>query len=49
VQVSFFDPGVLGISFKHQGPDYRDRGVETSVIAVLGARLRPRGAPLEQQ
>jgi iron complex outermembrane receptor protein len=36
VQVSFFDPGVLGnVGFNANGPDYRVRGVETSFIAVL--------------
>jgi len=36
VQVSFFDPGVLGnVGFNANGPDYRIRGLETSLIAVL--------------
>ncbi len=35
VQVSFFDPGVLGnVGFNTNGPNYRIRGFETSVIAV---------------
>jgi iron complex outermembrane receptor protein len=35
-QVSFFDPGLLGnVGFNANGPDYRIRGVETSIIAVL--------------
>src|SRR5580704_8403702 len=36
VQVSFFDPGVLGnVGFNTNGPTYRIRGFETSAIAVL--------------
>ncbi|HXY96181.1 MAG TPA: TonB-dependent receptor [Steroidobacteraceae bacterium] len=36
VQVSFFDPGVLGnVGFNANGPDYRIRGFETSLIAVI--------------
>ena len=45
VQVSFFDPGVLGnIGFNTNGPDYRIRGVETSFIAVLVEGLTAQGA-----
>jgi len=44
VQVSFFDPGVLGnVGFNTNGPDYRIRGVETSVIAVLAHGLTAQG------
>ena len=44
VQVSFFDPGVLGnVGFNANGPDYRIRGVETSVIAVLAHGLTAQG------
>ncbi|MBS0373822.1 MAG: TonB-dependent receptor [Proteobacteria bacterium] len=36
VQVSFFDPGVLGnVGFGTNGPDYRVRGIETSFEAVI--------------
>jgi len=36
VQVSFFDPGVLGnVGFSTNGPNYRIRGLETSLIALL--------------
>ncbi len=36
VQVNLFDPGVLGnIGFGTNGPTYRVRGAETSVIAVI--------------
>jgi len=45
VQVSFFDPGVLGnVGFNTNGPDYRIRGVETSIIAVLTQGLTFQGA-----
>ncbi|HVO48618.1 MAG TPA: TonB-dependent receptor, partial [Steroidobacteraceae bacterium] len=45
VQVSFFDPGVLGnVGFGTNGPNYRIRGVETSVIAVLTTGLTAQGA-----
>lgn len=45
VQVSFFDPGVLGnVGFNTNGPDYRIRGVETSLIAVLSKGLTAQGA-----
>jgi outer membrane receptor protein involved in Fe transport len=45
VQVSFFDPGVLGnIGFNTNGPDYRIRGVETSFIALLMQGLTAQGA-----
>src|SRR5256886_9379627 len=41
---SFFDPGVLGnVGFNANGPDYRIRGVETSVIAVLAHGLTAQG------
>ena len=44
-QVSFFDPGVLGnVGFSTNGPDYRIRGVETSVIALLTEGLTAQGA-----
>ena len=43
-QVSFFDPGLLGnVGFNTNGPDYRIRGVETSVIAVLTQGLTAQG------
>ncbi len=36
VQVAFFDPGVLGnVGFGTNGPNYRIRGLETTMIAVL--------------
>ncbi|MBS0394423.1 MAG: TonB-dependent receptor, partial [Proteobacteria bacterium] len=36
VQVGFFDPGVLGnVGFGTNGPDYRVRGIETSLVAVI--------------
>jgi iron complex outermembrane recepter protein len=38
VQVAFFDPGVLGnVGFGTNGPNYRVRGVETSVVAQVGS------------
>src|SRR5204862_6865045 len=44
VQLSFFDPGVLGnVGFNATGPDYRIRGVETSLIAVLSEGLTAQG------
>jgi iron complex outermembrane recepter protein len=44
VQVSFFDPGVLGnVGFATNGPNYRIRGVETSIIAVLARGLTAQG------
>ena len=44
MQVSFFDPGVLGnVGFNANGPDYRIRGVETSLIAVLTEGLTAQG------
>jgi iron complex outermembrane receptor protein len=44
VQVAFFDPGVLGnVGFGTNGPSYRVRGVETSVIAVLAQGLTAQG------
>ncbi|MBV9697524.1 MAG: TonB-dependent receptor [Gammaproteobacteria bacterium] len=45
VQVSFFQPGLLGnVGFNANGPDYRIRGVETSIIAVLMEGLTAQGA-----
>jgi len=45
VQVSFFDPGVLGnVGFNTNGPDYRIRGVETSLIAVITDGLTAQGS-----
>ncbi|HEY6926820.1 MAG TPA: TonB-dependent receptor [Steroidobacteraceae bacterium] len=45
VQISFFDPGVLGnVGFGTNGPNYRIRGVETSFIAVLAPGLTAQGA-----
>ena len=44
VQVAFFDPGVLGnVGFGTNGPNYRIRGVETSIIAVLTPGLTAQG------
>jgi iron complex outermembrane receptor protein len=45
VQVSFFDPGVLGnVGFGTNGPDYRVRGVETSFIALVTDGLTAQAA-----
>lgn len=45
VQISFFDPGVLGnVGFGTNGPSYRIRGLETSFIAVLAEGLTAQGA-----
>jgi outer membrane receptor protein involved in Fe transport len=45
VQVSFFDPGVLGnVGFNTNGPNYRIRGLETSLIALLAEGLTLEGA-----
>jgi iron complex outermembrane recepter protein len=45
VQVAFFDPGVLGnVGFGTNGPNYRIRGIETSVVAVLLPGLTAQGA-----
>ena len=45
VQVAFFDPGVLGnVGFGTNGPNYRVRGVETSLIAVLAQGLTAQGS-----
>jgi iron complex outermembrane recepter protein len=45
VQVSFFDPGVLGnVGFGTNGPNYRVRGIETSFVAVLARGLTAQGA-----
>jgi len=44
-QVSFFDPGVLGnVGFSANGPNYRIRGIETSLIAALADGLTAQGA-----
>jgi iron complex outermembrane receptor protein len=44
VQVSFFDPGVLGnVGFGTNGPSYRVRGLETSLVAVLAQGLTAQG------
>jgi iron complex outermembrane recepter protein len=44
VQVAFFDPGVLGnVGFGTNGPNYRIRGVETSLVAVLTEGLTAQG------
>jgi iron complex outermembrane recepter protein len=44
VQVNFFDPGVLGnVGFGANGPNYRVRGLETSIIAVLAPGLTAQG------
>jgi outer membrane receptor protein involved in Fe transport len=45
VQVAFFDPGYLGnVGFGVNGPDYRIRGVETSLIAVIIPGLTAQGS-----
>ena len=44
VQINLFNPGVLGnIGFGTNGPSYRIRGVETSIIAVLADGLTLQG------
>jgi iron complex outermembrane receptor protein len=44
VQLAFFDPGVLGnVGFGTNGPNYRIRGVETSIVAVLVQGLTAQG------
>ena len=44
VQVSLFDPGVLGnVGFGTNGPSYRVRGVETSFIAIITEGLTAQG------
>jgi outer membrane receptor protein involved in Fe transport len=44
VQVNFFDPGVLGnVGFGTNGPDYRVRGIETSIVAVIAPGLTFQG------
>ena len=44
VQINLFNPGVLGnIGFGTNGPSYRVRGVETSVIAVVVDGLTAQG------
>ena len=43
-QVSFFDPGLLGnVGFNANGPNYRIRGVETSIVAVITEGLTAQG------
>ncbi len=43
-QVTFFQPGLLGnVGFNANGPDYRIRGLETSIIAVLAHGLTAEG------
>jgi iron complex outermembrane recepter protein len=44
VQVSFFDPAVLGnVGFNTNGPTYRIRGIETTFIALLSDGLTATG------
>ena len=44
VQVAFFDPAVLGnVGFGTNGPNYRVRGLETSLVAVLAHGLTAQG------
>lgn len=45
VQVAFFDPGVLGnVGFGANGPNYRIRGLETSIIAAVLPGLTLQGS-----
>jgi iron complex outermembrane receptor protein len=45
VQTSFFDPGVLGnLGFGVNGPNFRVRGIETSLMAVILPGLTAQGA-----
>ncbi|MEA3176655.1 MAG: iron complex outerrane recepter protein [Gammaproteobacteria bacterium] len=45
VQIAFFDPGVLGnVGFGANGPNYRVRGLETSLIAALLPGLTAQGS-----
>jgi len=45
VQVAFFDPGVLGnVGFGTNGPNYRIRGLETSIIAAVLPGLTVQGS-----
>jgi outer membrane receptor protein involved in Fe transport len=45
VQFGFFDPGQLGnLAFGGNGPDYRVRGVETSIIARITEGLTAQGS-----
>jgi len=45
VQIAFFDPGVLGnVGFGANGPNYRVRGLETSVIAAVLPGLTVQGS-----
>ena len=45
MQVAFFDPGVLGnVGFGANGPNYRIRGIETSVVAALLPGLTAQGS-----
>jgi len=43
-QVTFFQPGLLGnVGFNANGPDYRIRGLETSIIALITRGLTLEG------
>jgi outer membrane receptor protein involved in Fe transport len=45
VQTSFFDPGEIGnLSFGTNGQNFRIRGVETSIVALLARGLTVQGA-----
>jgi iron complex outermembrane recepter protein len=45
VQIGFFDPGQLGnLTFGTNGPDYRIRGIELSLVAVLVPGLTLQGS-----
>ncbi|MBV8806470.1 MAG: hypothetical protein JO042_15545, partial [Sinobacteraceae bacterium] len=45
VQIAFFDPGVLGnVGFGANGPNYRIRGIETSLIASILPGLTAQGS-----
>ena len=44
VQINLFNPGVLGnIGFGTNGPSYRIKGIETSIVAVLASGLSAEG------
>jgi iron complex outermembrane receptor protein len=44
VQINLFNPGVLGnIGFGTNGPSYRIKGIETSLVAVLASGLSAEG------
>jgi iron complex outermembrane receptor protein len=44
VQINLFNPGVLGnIGFGTNGPSYRIKGIETSIVAVLANGLSAEG------